>query len=262
MRAVALTTAVGVLLAGLVAGSVANDGILLIAHRGDANPADGFPENTLEAFKLALAKGADGIELDVQASAEGTLWLLHDETVDRTTNGTGRINELRDSEIVALRIDGGGGWRPEVTGLGLARLEEVASEGIADAAGRLFVDLKDPDDSLARAVVEWLRAGGWTGKAEVNVKTHAQAAIVHDAGVIVAAQPDWITDAISAPDVDVAIVWGDQLADALALRPACEIELFRHSVSEADLPEAAVLARARELQLRAFVTDDIGAARR
>jgi hypothetical protein len=141
-------------------------------------------------------------------------------------------------------------------------LEEVASEGVADAAGLLFLDLKDPDDGLARAVVDWLRDGGWMGKAEVNVKTHAQAGIVHAAGITVAAQPDWIADALAAPDVDVVIVWGDQLADALAVRPPSEIELFRHPISEAGTPEAPLLARARELRLRAFITEDVEAARR
>ena len=56
------------------------------AHRG----ASGYrPENTLEAFELAIRQGADGIELDVHTSADGELIVMHDENVDRVTDGTG-----------------------------------------------------------------------------------------------------------------------------------------------------------------------------
>ena len=58
------------------------------AHRGARREA---PENTLTAFGLAVAQGADGIELDVQLSADGVVVVMHDETVDRTTNGSGPV---------------------------------------------------------------------------------------------------------------------------------------------------------------------------
>jgi len=64
---------------------------LIIAHRGDSANA---PENTMAAFRLALEKGADGIELDVMLSADGVPVVIHDSTVDRTTNGSGRVREL------------------------------------------------------------------------------------------------------------------------------------------------------------------------
>ncbi|MCL4722641.1 MAG: glycerophosphodiester phosphodiesterase, partial [Gammaproteobacteria bacterium] len=60
------------------------------AHRGARQQA---PENTLPAFELALAQGADGIEFDVQLTADGVPVLIHDETVDRTTDGTGQVAE-------------------------------------------------------------------------------------------------------------------------------------------------------------------------
>lgn len=61
------------------------------AHRG----ASGYrPENTLDAFALAIEMGADGIELDVQLSADGEVVVIHDETVDRVTEGKGRVAEL------------------------------------------------------------------------------------------------------------------------------------------------------------------------
>ena len=62
------------------------------AHRG----ASGYkPENTLEAFELAIKQGADGIELDVHTSADGELIVMHDETVDRVTDGTGLIKDMK-----------------------------------------------------------------------------------------------------------------------------------------------------------------------
>ena len=66
------------------------------AHRG----ASGYrPENTLEAFELAIRQGADGIELDVHTSADGELIVMHDETVDRVTDGTGLIKDRTSAQL-------------------------------------------------------------------------------------------------------------------------------------------------------------------
>src|SRR5439155_11323089 len=64
---------------------------LVIAHRGASAAA---PENTLAAFRLAADLGADGIELDVRGTADGQLVVLHDASVNRTTDGTGRVAAL------------------------------------------------------------------------------------------------------------------------------------------------------------------------
>ncbi|MGA1218483.1 MAG: glycerophosphodiester phosphodiesterase [Gammaproteobacteria bacterium] len=76
---------------------------LVIAHRGASAEA---PENTLPAFARALAVGAPAVELDVYA-AHGELWVIHDDALDRTTNGTGR---LEDHDPATLRgFDAGAG---------------------------------------------------------------------------------------------------------------------------------------------------------
>jgi glycerophosphoryl diester phosphodiesterase len=76
--------------------------VLNIGHRG----AKGHePENTLPSFQKALDLNADGIELDVHTCKTGELIVIHDFTVDRTTNGTGAISELSLSEIKSLRIN-------------------------------------------------------------------------------------------------------------------------------------------------------------
>jgi glycerophosphoryl diester phosphodiesterase len=76
---------------------------LIFAHRGASAEA---PENTLSAFGLAAEKKADGIELDVQLSADGQLVVFHDFTVERMTNGSSRVADLSLSELQALTIEG------------------------------------------------------------------------------------------------------------------------------------------------------------
>lgn len=69
----------------------------IFAHRGVSAR---FPENTMLSFAAALETGCDGIELDVQMSSDGELVVIHDETVDRTTDGCGRV---RDMSLAQLR---------------------------------------------------------------------------------------------------------------------------------------------------------------
>ncbi|MGX7244016.1 glycerophosphodiester phosphodiesterase [Enterococcus quebecensis] len=71
----------------------------IIAHRGSKGT---HPENTLAAFKEAIHIGADGIELDVHLSKDNELIVIHDETVDRTTNGHGEVNRLTLEELKQL----------------------------------------------------------------------------------------------------------------------------------------------------------------
>jgi len=69
------------------------------AHRGASAYA---PENTIPAFRLAMEQGADGIELDVQLSRDGKLVVIHDEWVDRTSNGKGRVVDMTCQELKRL----------------------------------------------------------------------------------------------------------------------------------------------------------------
>lgn len=72
---------------------------LIYGHRGSAGI---YPENTMLSFKAAYQAGADGIELDVQMSKDGELVVIHDEAVDRTTNGSGFVKDLMLSDILEL----------------------------------------------------------------------------------------------------------------------------------------------------------------
>ena len=77
----------------------------VIAHRGAAAAA---PENSMRAFELGMRVGADAIELDVQRSADGALLVIHDPTLDRTTDGTGAVARMSREEIAAVRLEDGG----------------------------------------------------------------------------------------------------------------------------------------------------------
>jgi len=71
------------------------------AHRGASGYA---PENTMEAFALAISQGADGIELDVHLSADGHVVVIHDETVDHASDGIGRVADLTLATLKALNV--------------------------------------------------------------------------------------------------------------------------------------------------------------
>lgn len=75
-----------------------------IAHRGGRKYV---PENTLEAFQKSIAEDVDWLEFDVQMTKDGVLVVIHDETVDRTTNGTGMVRDLTLEQIRALNAGQG-----------------------------------------------------------------------------------------------------------------------------------------------------------
>jgi glycerophosphoryl diester phosphodiesterase len=99
-----------------------------LAHRGASALA---PENTLEAFRMAVEAGAGGLELDVHLTSDGQVVVIHDETVDRTTGGTGAVSDMTLEELRAL--DAGHNFSPECVsghpyrglGLRISTLDEV-----------------------------------------------------------------------------------------------------------------------------------------
>ena len=93
---------------------------LIIAHRGDVEAA---PENTLEAFQLAVANGADGVELDVRLTKDKKVAVLHDRHVDRTTSGHGPVGAFTVNELKAL--DAGSWFDPTFKTSHVPTLDEV-----------------------------------------------------------------------------------------------------------------------------------------
>ncbi len=116
----------------------------VIAHRGASGR---FPENTLLAFRHGLEQGADGLELDVRLTADGVPVVIHDATVNRTTNGEGRVSALRIQELQTL--DAGEGERIPTLALVLETFPGVP----------LIVEIKDPvAGAPVVAVIESARA--------------------------------------------------------------------------------------------------------
>lgn len=103
------------------------------AHRGASASA---PENTIEAFLLAEQMGADGIELDIQLSADGEIVVLHDETVDRTASGSGRVCDLTLTQLKELDFSFG---MPDYAGARIPTLREVYA---AFAQSRMFFNVE------------------------------------------------------------------------------------------------------------------------
>jgi glycerophosphoryl diester phosphodiesterase len=93
---------------------------LILGHRGASKVA---PENTLSAFQLAVKLGADGVELDAKLSADGQVVVIHDQNVDRTTEGTGLVRELTLKEL--RELDAGKKFSPQFKGEQIPTLDEV-----------------------------------------------------------------------------------------------------------------------------------------
>ncbi|MEM1286330.1 MAG: glycerophosphodiester phosphodiesterase family protein [Pseudomonadota bacterium] len=110
----------------------------IVCHRGACRHA---PENTLPSAEKALALGGSIIELDIRQSRDGVLYVMHDETVDRTTDGSGPIAELISAEVDAL--DAGSWFAPEFAGTRVPRLETYLA-ALSDRAG-FYLEVKQAD---------------------------------------------------------------------------------------------------------------------
>lgn len=121
---------------------------VVFAHRGACAHA---PENTIASFELALTQGADAIELDAKLSADGFVVVHHDDTVDRTTDGKGRIKNLKLAEL--KQLDAGSSFSDKFKGEKIPTLEEVF-----EAVGkRTFINVeltnyRTGSDNLAETV--------------------------------------------------------------------------------------------------------------
>lgn len=128
-------------------------GPLNLAHRGAQKVA---PENTMAAFERARAMGADGVELDVQLSADGAMVVMHDSRVERTTDGHGAIKELKLDYLRGL--DAGRWFSPEFAGERVPILDEVLDW--AGSTMLLNIELKSfslRGDGLEAKVIEAVR---------------------------------------------------------------------------------------------------------
>jgi len=122
--------------------------VLRIGHRGACGHA---PENTLASIEKAISIGCDFTEVDVQRTADESLILLHDERVDRTTNGKGAAAEMTLADI--RKLDAGGG-----------QVIPTLEEALATAGGRIGLILELKTEGLAYDVCGIVRASGFPGE--------------------------------------------------------------------------------------------------
>ncbi|MCM1991047.1 glycerophosphodiester phosphodiesterase [Oceanirhabdus seepicola] len=109
----------------------------IFAHRGYSGK---YPENTLKSFKKAIDYGAQGIETDVQMSRDGELILIHDEKIDRTSNGTGYVFNMSYNEL--LELDFGEWKRKKFRGEKIPKLSELL-ELVQDKNIELNLEIKN-----------------------------------------------------------------------------------------------------------------------
>ncbi|MBN1230743.1 MAG: hypothetical protein JXA19_02630 [Anaerolineales bacterium] len=128
----------------------------IFAHRGNRIKA---PENSMAAFQSALSCGADGIELDTMLSADGVPVVIHDNLVNRTTDGEGKVSEL--STAALKELDVGSWFAEEFKGERIPTLEEVL-----DSVGKQTVinielkNLEKPFDELPEIVCNLVKKMG------------------------------------------------------------------------------------------------------
>jgi glycerophosphoryl diester phosphodiesterase len=132
---------------------------LVIAHRGDSAHR---PENTLASFASALELGAELVELDVQLTSDGSVVVIHDETLERTTTGRGPVSAHTLAEIRALSAGYAQRFGAAFAGERVPTLAEVL--GLLRGRARALIEIKheavtESEDGIeARAVAEVLRA--------------------------------------------------------------------------------------------------------
>ncbi len=138
-----------------------NGRLLIAAHRGCHNPAPGHalpsaPENSLVGLDHCVAMGIDIMETDVRRTRDGHLVMVHDATVDRTTNGTGAVDHLTLSQIKALRLRDNEGEK----GAGLTDQQvPTLNEILAHAGNRIVLNLDIKDAIYAEVIDAVVRAG-------------------------------------------------------------------------------------------------------
>jgi glycerophosphoryl diester phosphodiesterase len=129
---------------------------LVIAHRGGAGLA---PENTIRAFKLSEQLGVDAVELDVRMTKDEQIVVIHDEKIDRTTNGTGYVSDYTLAELkrfdagYRLKLEGGG-YPFRNKGISIPTLEEVFQQ-ITNT--NLVIELKDSNPKVEKKVAKLIK---------------------------------------------------------------------------------------------------------
>lgn len=233
---------------------------LVVAHRGASRAA---PENTLAAFREALDRGADAVELDVQRTSDGHLIIVHDATLERTTDGRGLV--ARHSLAALKKLDAGRWFNERFAGERLPTLEEAAAA--IDKRAGLFVEIKQGpvfDDKIEAAIARVIEERGLVEWCEVSSFDHSS---VRRMKTLLPAVPGGILyDAMLIDPFGAA-----RLAQADALHPGWPMvtpdlvtEAHRRGLAVAvwTVNDEDVIAQLARLGVDAIVTDVPDVARR
>lgn len=238
------------------AGALAANRPLVIAHRGGAGL---WPENTLHAFERAFELGADVIELDVRPSAEGELVVMHDPTLERTTDGAGSVAAKSVAELKRLdaghrwTADGGKSFPFRGRGLTVPTLREVFERL---PAARFNIEPKGESSQAVGRLCRLLRERGMTER------------------VVVGSFRQGLIEEFRRACPEVATAAGPvEASKFLALYQAGLAKSFSPAMQALQIPEHAggvrvvtaefvAAARERNLQVHAWTINDEAAMRR
>ncbi|WLR49721.1 glycerophosphodiester phosphodiesterase [Bacillus tianshenii] len=200
----------------------------IFGHRGAA--AD-YPENTMISFQAAYEAGADGIELDVQQTKDGELVVLHDESVNRTTDGSGYVKDLTFAQISS--INAAARWST-VTSQAIPTLEEVL-QWASDKPIWLNIELKNnvfPYKGMEERLILLLRKYG-------NAERIILSSFNHESIVkITRSNPEYETALLLSDSLVAPWVYANQLG-ITALHPKWR-HVDKHFIEHAHMHETAV----------------------
>ena len=200
--------------------------VSLVGHRGALASA---PENTLPSFAEGLAQGADVLELDVHLSRDRELVVIHDFTVDRTTDGKGYVKDLTVAEL--KRLDAGSRFSPALTHTRIPLLREV----LEWAKGRVWLAIEIKSDwitydGIEAALVDQLQRAAMTDQVMVISFDHCCLKRVKDL----------------APDTTTGILYNARLVDPVMVARSARADVLRPrwrfaSIAEIEAVHAAGL---------------------
>lgn len=223
---------------------------LVAAHRGGALL---WPENSLLAFRSAMALGADYLELDVHVSKDGEVVVIHDPTLDRTSTGTGAVKDRTLAELKALRLKDRAG---AVTVESIPSLDDVVAVAAAGKRG-LLVEIKVDERRQ--------RYPGIEEKALAILDRHGMAAST----VVMAFEAEtWRRVRTLRPDIRVGALYSARTLEpgpgvARAIEDARRAGVAHVGLQHALVtPEAVAQARSAGILLGAWTVNDPGVMRR
>jgi glycerophosphoryl diester phosphodiesterase len=214
----------------------------IIAHRGASLLA---PENTLAAFRAAIAVGADGVEFDVQASRDGVPVVIHDARLERTTSGRGWVSEASAAELGAL--EAGAWFDPPLAGEGVPTLQAVLAL-LAPSPLALHIELKTARcayPGLVPAVHRLVQAAGLAARTTLSSFNHHS---LREARAL-------------RPPLDCAVLLYEALIEpwAYAAQHGFQALHPHHATVDAELVQSC---HAAGLAVRPYTVDDAAEAQR